>query len=113
MEEMSFKTLNDNGEEVECQVIFTFESEETGKSYIAFTDGTIDEEDGCTKIYANVIEYDEDGNTATLRGIETEEEYGVIEYILQKLQTEEGAEELLNEVNLSPEMRDYFMDGMK
>lgn len=112
MEEMTFKVMNDNGEEVECQVLFTFESEETGKNYVAFTDGTTDE-DGCTKIYANVIEYDENDETATLRGIETDEEYAVIEDILQKLQTEEGAEELLNEAELSPEMRDYFMDGMK
>ena len=93
---MTFTVLNDNGEEVECQVIFTFESEETGKNYIAFTDGAIDEEDGCTKVYANVIEYGEDGETATLRGIETEEEYAVIEDILQELQTEEGTEELLD-----------------
>ena len=55
MEEMTFKVMNDNGEEVECQVLFTFENEENGKNYIAFPDGTIDEEDGCTKIYANVI----------------------------------------------------------
>lgn len=113
MEEMTFKVLNDNGEEVECQVLFTFENEETGKNYIAFTDGEIDEEDGCTKIYANIIEYGEDGETATLRKIETDDEYDVIEDILQKLQTEEGIDELLNEINLSPEMRDYFMNGMK
>lgn len=113
MEEMIFKVMNDNGQEVECQVLLTFENEENGKNYIAFTDGTIDEEDGCTKIYANVIEYDDDGETATLRGIETDEEYAVIEDILQKLQTEEGTEQLLNEAELSTKMRDYFMDGMK
>ena len=98
MEEMfTFIVTDDNGKEVECQVLFTFESEETGKNYIVFTDGEIDEEDGCTKVYANVIEYGDDGESATLRGIETEEEYAVIEDILQKLQTEEGTEELLNE----------------
>ncbi len=97
MEEMTFKVVNDEGVEVECEVLFTFENEETGKNYIVFTDGEIDEEDGCTKVYANVIEYGDDGESATLRGIETEEEYAVIEDILQKLQTEEGTEELLNE----------------
>ena len=62
MEEMfTFIVTDDNGEEVECQVLFTFESEETGKNYIVFTDGEIDEEDGCTKVYANVIEYGDDG----------------------------------------------------
>ena len=33
---------NDKGEELVCDVLFTFDSDETGKSYIAYTDNTKD-----------------------------------------------------------------------
>ena len=32
-ERMVFKITNNEGKEVECEVLFTFDSEETGKSY--------------------------------------------------------------------------------
>ena len=43
-ESMTFIVENDEGEEIECEVICTFESEETGKNYIVYTDNTEDEE---------------------------------------------------------------------
>ena len=43
-ETMTFKVVNDEGREVECEVLFTFESDETKKNYIVYTDNTIDEE---------------------------------------------------------------------
>ena len=33
-EKMTFKVMNEEGKEVECEVLFTFESEETKKNYI-------------------------------------------------------------------------------
>ena len=32
-ERMTFKVFDDNGKEIECEVLFTFESDETGKNY--------------------------------------------------------------------------------
>ena len=32
-ETMTFKVINDDGKEVECEVLFTFESDETNKNY--------------------------------------------------------------------------------
>ena len=52
-EVMTFKVMNDEGKEVECEVLFTFESEETKKNYIVYTDNTTDEE-GNTKVYASI-----------------------------------------------------------
>ena len=43
-EVMTFKVMNDEGKEVECEVLFTFESDETKKNYIVYTDNTTDEE---------------------------------------------------------------------
>ena len=37
-ERMTFKVTNDEGQEVECEALFTFESDETNKHYIAYTD---------------------------------------------------------------------------
>ena len=33
-EQMTFKVVNDEGKEIECEVLFTFESDETKKNYI-------------------------------------------------------------------------------
>ena len=43
-EKTKFTVLDENGNEVECEVLFTFDSEETNKSYIVYTDNTTDEE---------------------------------------------------------------------
>ena len=37
-ENMTFTVVNDEGKEVECEVLFTFESEETHKNYIVYTE---------------------------------------------------------------------------
>ena len=74
---------NDEGKEIECEVLFTFDSEENGKSYIAYTDNTTDES-GSTKVYASI--YDPTGADKTLQPIETDEEWQVIENILSSIQ---------------------------
>lgn len=78
-----FTIVNDMGQEVECEILFTFDSEETKKSYIVYTDNTLDEA-GNTKVYASV--YDPTGADATLLPVETEKEWLVIENILSTVQ---------------------------
>ena len=84
-ETMTFKVINDEGKEVECEVLFTFESDETKKNYIVYTDNTLDEE-GNTKVYASIYNPDED--ETKLLPIETEKEWKIIETILEELQNE-------------------------
>ena len=55
-EEMTFKVLSDEGKEIECEVLFTFESEETGKNYIVYTDNSIDEDGNWTVAYGEGAE---------------------------------------------------------
>ena len=43
-ERLTFKVIDENGKEIECEALFTFESEETKKNYIVYTDNTTDEE---------------------------------------------------------------------
>ena len=82
---MTFKVLDENGKEVECEVLFTFESDETGRNYIVYTDNTLDEE-GNTKVYASI--YNPDEEETKLLPIESEKEWKIIETILEELQNE-------------------------
>jgi uncharacterized protein YrzB (UPF0473 family) len=74
---------NDKGELMECDVLFTFDSDETGKSYIAYTDNTKDEK-GNIKVYANI--YDPNGESLKLEPITTEKEWQAINNILISVQ---------------------------
>lgn len=82
---MTFKVTNDEGKEVECEVLFTFESDETKKNYIVYTDNTLDEE-GNTKVYASI--YNPEEEDTKLLPIETDKEWKIIETILEELQNE-------------------------
>lgn len=91
MKENTFKMMTEDGKEITCNVLFTFDSDETKKSYIAYTDNTY-EEDGSIKAYAAV--YHPDDLNAGFEPIETEKEWKVVETILNTIQ-----EEVRNKVN--------------
>lgn len=82
-EKMTFKVKGENGKETEYEVLFTFESEETKKNYIVYTDNTTDEE-GNTKVYASI--YTPGSSETELQPIETEKEWKIIETILEQVQ---------------------------
>ena len=84
-ERMTFKVFDDNGKEVECEVLFTFESEETKKNYMVYTDNTKDEQ-GNVKVYAAIYEPDQD--ETKLEPITSDHEWKIIEKILEELQEE-------------------------
>lgn len=82
-----FTVINDEGKEVECEILFTFESEETQKNYIVYTDNTTNEE-GNTKVFAST--YASGQNLTELSPVESEKEWAIIESILDELQTQVG-----------------------
>lgn len=84
-EKDTFVVKNDKGEEVVCHVLFTFDSDETGKSYIVYTDNTKDNE-GNVQVYASI--YNPEDPNSKLDPIETEKEWKVIDTILKTLQEE-------------------------
>ena len=81
----TFKIINDNGEEIMCDVLFTFDSEETKKSYIVYTDNSKDEQ-GNVQVFASI--YDPTQEDQKLEQITTDKEWKVIETILNTLQEE-------------------------
>lgn len=85
-QENTFTIVNDNGEEIKCEILFTYEDEKTKKNYMAYTDNTLDEE-GNTKVYASIFNPEEEN--PVLLPIETEEEWKLIEGILTSLSSGE------------------------
>ena len=88
-----FVIVADDGTEVECEILFTFDWAVTGKSYVVYTDNTEDE-NGNTQVYASV--YDPSGENMTLMPIETEEEWAIIEQQMEHLEDllpDDGEEE--------------------
>lgn len=65
--------------------LFTFDSDETKKSYICYTDNTLDK-DGNIQVYASV--YYPGAETSRLDPIETDKEWQVINTILTTIQEE-------------------------
>lgn len=88
-ERMTFKVKNDEGKEIECEALFTFESDETKKNYIVYTDNTKDES-GNTKVYASI--YNPKEENTNLLPIETDKEWKIIETILSELQSQVKAQ---------------------
>lgn len=78
-EDNTFKIIGDNGEEIECEILFTYCDEKTGKNYIAYTDNTFDEDEN-TKVFASIFNLEEEN--PILLPIETEKEWNLIEQIL-------------------------------
>lgn len=84
-ERMTFKVFDDNGKEIECEVLFTFESEETKKNYMVYTDNSKDDE-GNIRVYASV--FVPEAEPLELLPVETEREWKIIETILQSIEEE-------------------------
>lgn len=83
--ENTFKVIDKNGKEIIFEILFTFESDETHKNYMVYTDNTTDEE-GNVRVYASV--FIPDAEPLELLPVETEREWKIIETILVSIQEE-------------------------
>lgn len=83
--ENTFKVVDKDGNEITFEVLFTFESSETNKNYMVYTDNTKDKE-GNVKVYASV--FIPDASPLELLPVETEREWKIIETILDSIQEE-------------------------
>ena len=85
MKKSSFTMIDQNGNEVVYDVLFTFENDETNKNYIVYTNNKKDA-DGNIEVYASI--YDQENPKSKLEAIKTEKEWKVIDTILSTLQEE-------------------------
>ena len=85
MEKNSFTIIDDKGVERSYDVLFTFDNDETKKSYIVYTDNSLDD-NGKVQVYASI--YNPDDPHSELKEIKTEKEWKVIETILESTEEE-------------------------
>lgn len=78
--------LGNDGKEIKCDVLFTFDSKETNKSYIVYTDNSLDEE-GHIKVFASI--YNPKEEKGKLEEITTDREWEVIETMISKFSEDE------------------------
>ncbi len=83
--------INENGDIIDCDVLFTFKNTATNKCYIVYTENTEDE-NGDTEVFAAI--FDPDDKTLQLYPIETDEEWAMLE---SKLREYELSKETENE----------------
>lgn len=83
--ENTIKVINEEGKEIVCDILFTFDSDETKKSYIVYTDNSKDDE-GNIQVFASI--YDPTQQNKALEPITSDKEWKVVETILNTLQEE-------------------------
>ena len=102
-EKNQFKLKDEYGNETVYDVLFTFDNEETNKSYIVYTDNSLDDK-GNVQVYASV--YYPGTESTKLDPIETDKEWQVIEKILETIQEEVKAQAANNDNSGSTEGSD-------
>lgn len=74
--------INKNGQDIECDILFTFDSEDTGKAYIGYTDNSI-ATNGRKNIY--VSSFDPIFGTGSLEDITDEKELAMVREVLEEI----------------------------
>lgn len=75
--------VDEDGNEQLCEVLFTFDSEEFGKSYVLYYPiGTGEDDEDDIEIHASAFTPNTDSNDGELMPIETDEEWDMIEEML-------------------------------
>ena len=88
LENGKIKIKNDKGEELICDVLFTFDSDDYGKSYVfVYPAGASEGEEVELEVYSFIET--ETGEQGELKPIETEEEWDMIEEVLNTFLADE------------------------
>ena len=79
------KMKNENGEEKVYDIILSFDNEETGKTYIVYTENKEDE-NGNLELYAS--KYNPEEEHPKFEKIETEREWQIVDIVVKSVQEE-------------------------
>jgi len=83
MDANKISVIDDAGNELEFEVLFTFDSEETGKKYVLYYDAEAQE----PQVYSSI--YDDEGN---LYPIETPDEWDMVEEVFNSFISQDEEE---------------------
>ncbi|WP_428909215.1 DUF1292 domain-containing protein [Niallia sp. Krafla_26] len=92
-DEKHITVVDEEGNEQLCEVLFTFDSDEFGKSYVLYYPISSEDDDEEIEIHASSFIPNEDGEDGNLMPIETDEEWDLIEEMLNTFLAEEDEEE--------------------
>lgn len=84
MDANKIQVIDDDGNELEFDVLFTFESDDTAKKYVLYYDATVEE----PQVYSSI--YDDEGH---LYPVETPEEWEMIEEVFNSFISQDEDEE--------------------
>lgn len=80
--------VDDQGNEILCEILFTFDSDVFSKSYVLFY--PVGGDDESIEVFAASYKPLEDGSVGELSEIETEEEWKLVKETLDSFSSEEG-----------------------
>ena len=89
--EKNITVVDENGNEQLCEILFTFDSDKFNKSYVLYYPMS-DNEDEEIEIHASSFVPSENNEDGELAPIETDEEWDMIEEMLNTFLDEEGEE---------------------
>lgn len=89
--EKNITVVDENGNEQLCEILFTFDSDKFNKSYVLYYPIS-DNEDEEIEIHASSFVPSENNEDGELSPIETDEEWDMIEEMLNTFLDEEGEE---------------------
>lgn len=87
--ENNITVVDENGNEQLCEILFTFDSEKFNKSYVLYYPIS-DNEDEEIEIHASSFVPSENNEDGELSPIETDEEWDMVEEMLNTFLDEEG-----------------------
>lgn len=88
MDDKMFTVIDEDGNELLCEILFTFHSDDHNKDYVVYTiPGQSDEEE--TEVSAAIYTETADGE-GDLLPIETDEEWELVEQVLEDFADEEN-----------------------
>jgi len=91
--ENNITVVDENGNEQLCEVLFTFDSEEFSKSYVLYYPiGAEEDDEEEIEIHASSFTPTEDGQDGELMPIESDEEWDMIEEMLETFLAEQDEE---------------------
>ncbi|MGM0835853.1 MAG: DUF1292 domain-containing protein [Bacillota bacterium] len=88
--EKQITVVDEDGNEQLCEVLFTFESEEFGKSYVLYYPiGAENDDEDDIEIHASSFVPNEENEEGELQPVETDEEWDMIEEMLNTFMAED------------------------
>jgi len=88
--EKQITVVDEDGNEQLCEVLFTFESDEFGKSYVLYYPvGAENDDEDDIEIHASSFVPNEENQEGELQPVETDEEWDMIEEMLNTFMAED------------------------